>query len=145
MGTVVGISRAGRPALPTALKALKGTLRPSRVNESEPAVKPIKIGAPPADADELEQQIWRDLASAVNGLGVAASGDRKAFASMVHALRLADMAYQAGDIDGFCKLDARWEKWASHFGLTPATRAKVNRLAAPEKKKFDPLDEFTVR
>jgi hypothetical protein len=141
MGSVVGINRGGRPRLPTALKALKGTLAPSRENPLEPQLTPTRIGRAPAELSEDETVIWGALARAVNRLGVAVAGDLQAFEAMVCALAQAKLARRAGDLDGWAKADARWEKWASHFGLTPATRPKVNRLVDQAPKK-DPLSEF---
>lgn len=141
MGQVVGISRAGRPRLPTALKELKGTSSPSRENPAEPKVKATRIGAPPADLAPEHHAHWIALAQAVNKLGVACVGDLLPFRAMVEAFTLARAAAITKDVSEWAKADARFEKWASHFGITPATRPKVNRIA-PDKKKVDPLDEF---
>ena len=137
----VGLGKSGRPRKPTVLKLLAGTLRPDRLNAAEPQLAPTRIGRGPVELSDDERVIWGALARAVNRLGVATAGDLQAFESAVCSLAQAKAARRAGDLDGWAKADARWEKWASHFGLTPATRSKVNKLGGPEKKT-DKLSEF---
>ena len=141
MGNVVGINRGGRPRKPTALKELEGTARKDRANPAEPQVKATRIGAPPADLEQQHHATWAELARAVNKLGVACAGDMLPFRSLVEAYTAARNALGMGDIGEWAKADARFEKWASHFGITLATLPKVNRITVDEKKS-DPLDEF---
>ena len=66
MGSVIGITRAGRPSLPTATKELRGTLEKSRLNPDEPKLDPVKIGKPPKGLGPAAVDVWHELAPLVD-------------------------------------------------------------------------------
>jgi hypothetical protein len=120
---------------------LRGTIEKSRENPAEPRLEPCKLGKPPDALDRAAAAVWTELAPLVDSLKVATKADRPAFRALVLAVAGARAAYDDEELSLMAKLDARAEKWLSHFGLTPATRAKVNKLGGDVKPK-SPLDEF---
>ena len=138
-----GLGR-GRPALPTAMKAARGTLKPSRVNKGEPKVEAAKLPPPPRDWSAERQSAWAYLAKLIDPLRVAASSDVAAFRRLVicwsKAEELADQVDDF-DLDQWAKAERLVQGWLVHFGLSPVTRAKAVQLERA-KTEHDPLAEF---
>ena len=141
MGAALAAVGAGRPSLPAAVKRLKGTLRPSRESASAPSATPSRVTAPPPKLSKAEKEVWFELAPLVNGMGVISKADLPAFRALACSVAAVRAAYAARDYKLVCVLDPRAEKWLSHFGMTPATRAKVSVVQAPGSKG-SPTDEF---
>ena len=135
--------RGGHNAVPTAVKKLRGTAQPCRMNPREPQLEAVKVPAPPAGMVGDELQAWVDLAPQVDGLSVYTAADAVGFEALVGAL----VRYRrvARDPDSptkeFCAASNVLAARLTGFGLTPASRAKVNSLA-PRADEFDPDGEF---
>ena len=142
---------------PTALKILQGnpSKRKIRPEPSAPA------GAPPMPkrltAEPVAVAKWRELVPILLSMGVLTTGDGEALATLceVHAaaqsclleLRAGGVVMKT-DLGGvkpnpagplFRALVALQATLMGKFGLTPSSRT---RLAKPETKTADPLDEF---
>lgn len=132
----------GRPRLPDAVKAAKGTLQPCRVNKNQPQLEPVSVGEPPDRLPERMHSVWHELARQVDPMRVASASDLRAFELLVRAVALADETSDDPCAEVSDKVSASKAAltWLQHFGMTPASRAKVN--AAPPKPKADPLAEF---
>src|SRR5688572_18095041 len=81
---------AGRPTKPTQLKAVQGTLRPSRVNPSEPKPEPAVPTCPSWLPKEAKAE-WRRIVPQLERLGLLTLIDRAALAA-------------------YCQSYARWEE-----------------------------------
>jgi P27 family predicted phage terminase small subunit len=142
--------------LPTATKALRGTLRPDRTNPREP--KP-KVGAPPARRDlPAAVKVWYRrivkalpprVATVADGLALELGA--RAFSeydSAVNVIAERGLTYEAVTVSGAVMQRARpeaaiaanaWQRAArmlEGFGLTPASRSKVEAVPAPEEDGF---------
>lgn len=153
----------GRPRTPDALKKLKGTLQPCRVNKRAPKVDAKNLPPPPPYFSEGEKVAWRYLAKLIDPLRVAAPADVVAFEQLVISyaivaearaqLRESDRLTVVEETNAGSTEKARpelavllnFKKQLSvelaRFGLTPADRTKVS--ASAETPTADPLDEFT--
>jgi P27 family predicted phage terminase small subunit len=74
-----------RPRLPTAVKKLRGTLQPSRLNRAEPKPEP-GIPDPPPGLSEAALAIWPAIAAALGGMRVVAKSDAIALAGLCECL-----------------------------------------------------------
>lgn len=132
----------GNPRLPTAVKALRGTLQKARENGLEPKVVPIQVPAPPAHLTDLERQMWERLKPMVDSLGIMSEADLESFETLVRTradyelVRLQDPT----DFKSIREASKEVRSWLCEFGLTPASRAKVKQIAAPAGG--DDLSEF---
>src|SRR5215212_8700536 len=86
----------GNPRKLTALKELKGTLRPSRENGNEPRPNHSLI-EPPTRLSDQAKAAWRELAQIADGLGVLTEGDPAALEAMAGAL--ADLRAARASLD----------------------------------------------
>lgn len=151
----------GRPPKPTALKVLHGTARPDRVNANEP--KPEGFGKrPPAWLKGRARTHWGRIQPIVEGMRVSTDADPVALALLCDALaqyvQASDVLRTKGnnvelfDEDGRCieyrpRTEVRivadaWRRvnlMLQQFGLTPASRAKVQ---AAEAQEIDPVEAF---
>lgn len=77
----------GRNPVPTALKALKGTDRPDRVNANEPTPPAIEVGAaPPAWLkDRRARAYWRELVPILSDARMLAMTDTTALVILAKA------------------------------------------------------------
>lgn len=150
----------GRPRTPTALKALRGTLRADRANPNEPApdpgIPPLRRGA----AREVRREYER-LSSALEKLRVVTMADGLALELCASALaehraaldtvlekghtyivttETGSMEYRRPEVAIAADAWRRATQMLQQFGLTPASRGKVSgQVTTPE----DPLDAFT--
>jgi P27 family predicted phage terminase small subunit len=144
--------------LPTATKALRGTLRPDRSNLREP--KP-KLGAPPARRDlPTAVKVWYRrivralpprVATVADGLALELGARALAEYEQASAALADGFTYEAVTGNGAIMRRAKpeaaiaanaWQRAArllEAFGLTPASRSKVE--AAPE---LEPDDVFAA-
>lgn len=138
-----GLGR-GRPPLPSAVKAARGTTKACRVNQAEPKVVAAPMPAPPKGWSAARQSAWVYLAALVDPMRVAASSDVAAFRRMVicwaKAEELADQEAEF-DLDQWAKAERMVQGWLVHFGLSPVARAKATQLER-SKTEHDPLAEF---
>ncbi|MEI6226913.1 MAG: hypothetical protein WCS72_19405 [Deltaproteobacteria bacterium] len=131
----------GRPRLPDAVKAARGTLQPCRVNKHAPKADPVTIGEPPRHLMPDECDAWRELAEALNPMRVATCSDMLALEMAASAIATARRArFSADEFSDVVATNKAARAALADFGLTPSTRSKVS--AAPEAPKKDPLAEF---
>lgn len=149
----------GRLPQPTETLKLRGSDRPARARRAEPKGAP---GLPPRPTHVVgyAAECWDDLAAQLEAMRVVQRQDARMFEALCVAY---DDARRAQDAlkDGFSEqyLIAegvmgtkmrpevtvareawkRFEHFCVHFGLSPASRAKV-RAASPEKKPGGVLD-----
>ena len=149
----------GRPAKPTALKALQGTARPDRINPHEPQPPVIVEAHPPAWLKGRGRKAWRELAGMLGDMRILTVPDQPALSLLCDAygeyiearavVQREGMTYESKTMNGSIvrrrpeveiAADA-WRRTAAmlqQFGLTPSARAKVS--AAPEGVPDDPLE-----
>jgi len=153
--------KGGHNRLPTAIKALRGSLRADRVtNEPQPA--PLRARCP-SWLPPRAKKAWRYLAPRLIEQGVLRETDFVAFVMMLLHL---DLALQAAEVlarQGILVADpdhlgalrkhpaaqvfrdnsAAFGTWAARFGLTPADRGRVAVVAQEEEP--DPLRLFLLK
>lgn len=145
---------------PTAIKALRGTLRPDRMNRAEPTPV-VASGKPPAWLKGPARRNWLRLAPMLTRLGVLTEADEDMLAQLCTALaetvtctRVVETfgpTYETTNRLGERMVKARPEVamraearraallYAGRFGLTPADRG---RIVAQAEKDVDPFDVF---
>lgn len=153
---------AGRPALPTALKA-RGTLSPSKVNPLEPKLEP-HYPDPPAHLDEEERAAWLRFGADLEPMGVVTRADWAVLELLVttyvqgQRLRASIRAagggpvYQSGvllrarpEFAMLNEVDRKTVLLLSRFGLTPADRSRVSSPEASASPSENPEDEFAAK
>jgi len=92
------------PRKPTALKELKGTLRPCRENGDEPKPERILLD-PPKHLSARAKDAWRELAEIADRMGVLTEGDPVALEGMAGAL--ADLRAARAALDGPLEIKSR--------------------------------------
>jgi phage terminase small subunit len=132
----------GRPRIPTAIKALKGTLVKVRENSDEPRPRAVVVPAPPDTLSDLEKHFWSRLKAAVEPLNVFTPGDLEGFEAMVRVrARFETVANNPeSDVKDFLALSKDVAAWLTKFGLTPQARAGLKELAP--SSVTDDLDAF---
>lgn len=138
--------RTGRRPRPTALKILQGE-RPSRINDDE---MPSPAGAPdpPGDLDADVAATYRQLVELLAPTGVLTALDGLALIAFAHAVethrRAAELESAVGPLvrdehnqprvnpASRIRRDAGRDllRWASEFGMTPASRSQIARRLA---------------
>jgi len=146
------------PRVPTAVKALKGTLQPCRVNKNEPEPK---LGRPPMPRglSERAKAAWKDYAADMELMGVLTMADGKilhqlaqAFADWQEAVEFLDkngttyiVTKSAPDGSTFEDVkqypqvmhrndaDKRLRMLEKDCGLTPSDRSKVSATEQKEE------------
>jgi len=121
----------GRNMTPTAIQDAKGYFitHPER-KRSDAADTGRPLGAPPKHLTEGEAELWKEIKKDLLP-GVAKKSDRHSFETLV-TLKMKERAgiILAADRGQLITL-------YSHFGLTPASRAKVSVPAAPKSSLQD--------
>jgi len=132
----------GANRLPTALKEMKGTLRPSRENHDEPRLVAKRLPGPPKALPPDEAKVWRVLKKKIDALHVASVVDDIAFGMLVDAVYLHQKtkADPNATVHEKVKVQQAASKELGRWGLNPVDRARVVALETPEEE--DPLDEF---
>jgi P27 family predicted phage terminase small subunit len=151
----------GRKPKPTVIKELQGNPGRRPLPTNEPKFT-SGIGDVPGWLDARAREVWELVASELGGLGMLQRVDSASLASYCQAVSMAEKAQ--GEVDEYgltlSKSDQNGnelryknpavgilkdsmlliQKFASEFGITPASRGRVK---APEaKKEDDPLEEF---
>ena len=149
------------PRVPTAVKALKGTLQPCRVNKNEPEPK---IGRPPMPRglSERAKAAWKDYAADMELMGVLTMADGKilhqlaqAFADWQEAVEFLDKngttyivtksAPDGTTFEDFKQYpqvmhrndaDKRLRMLEKDCGLTPSDRSKVSATEQKEESAW---------
>lgn len=147
----------GRSALPTNLKILKGTIRPSRMNPNEPKPKP-EIPDPPTNLSPLALEKWHDITPVLFDLGLLSRADRDMLVLYCEEYARYRDAQDVIEREGMFittekgnviqhpavgvvhKAIALMHKILVEFGMTPAARAKVSAAKKPDEA--DPFAEF---
>ena len=145
--------RGGRNAKPTSLKLLQGTARPDRVNANEPKPSAASLAVPPG-LDTYGRQAWKRWAPMLTQLGVLTEADVDVLALACdcysqwrrasRAIRKIDPASEA-----YRKVAVSVEKardqlrmLAGEFGMTPASRSRLQVSAPEEVDEFEKLFGF---
>jgi P27 family predicted phage terminase small subunit len=148
------------------VKALRGTLRPSRVNPHEPVAVPLSRAPRPPDwLDPAGMVAWRRLCAVLLPMRCLCSGDLDLLAVLADQLSSYEAAarflrekgaqsFVLLDGDGSPKGVQPWpeikirsaaaaeiRRLAEHFGLSPASRSRVSAATVPEADE-DPFAEF---
>lgn len=151
---------AGRPPKPDAVKAQKGTLRPSR--KLEPSMSPAVLESfemAPADLPETGQQEWTRVMNQLQPLKVLTPADLSILKSYCRHVATMDKAAEKLDTEGhtilmtnkgggsyeikspwvsiYNEASDRAAKLGAQFGFTPSSRT---RIVVPSKDK--PKDGF---
>lgn len=154
--------RSGRRPIPTALKALRGTLKACRVNEDEP--QPDRgIPDPPADFDRTQRRRWRERAAELDAIGVLTVADGAALGALVIADVRVSRANRHVNREGAVIVVAgvpRRNPWAIElhqakqlvrlmcveFGITPSSRTNTSASkAAPPAAAQTPREHAKSR
>lgn len=137
----------GRKPTPTNLKVLNGESRPSRINKREPKHAPGAPGCPSWLPAEGKAE-WRRIVPDLDRLGMLAKVDRAAlaaycqqWATLVQAQKEIDKRGLLVEGDGRIVKNpavlaakdaaAAVRLFASEFGLTPSSRARMEAPVAP--------------
>lgn len=146
--------RGGHNRKPTALKVIQGTTRPDRVSENEPA--PVVLTSapnPPAHLDRFGKQAWRDLAPALQRLGLLTEVDLIGLALVCDAYsqwrRASKVLYTMDPLDERYRSVAVSVERArndlrlagNEFGLSPASRSRLS-VAPAEGREESVLDKL---
>lgn len=153
-------SKNGPKALPTAMKILKGTDQPCRINKKEPKLA-VERSLVPEWLSERGQEAYRQLSDVLVSMNVLTKADRMALELLCDAYAdyreakdylkgkgtttyetatesgVIFRAYpQVGMVSDAYK---RIRSMMTEFGLTPASRSKVSAQGEEQK---DPLGEY---
>lgn len=152
----IGNRGGGRPRLPTAVKAMRGTLRPDREPKDEPKPAPSSATAPPSLL-AAERRVWNETAPILIANGLLTEADRETLArycaAMVEWRNARRMIRKTGGpvivVNGvqqrnqWVKLRDEAQKTlneiAREFGMTPASRPKLGRAARGAGEDPPPL------
>jgi P27 family predicted phage terminase small subunit len=143
-------STAGRKKLPTALKMLKGTDQPCRLNKSEPKPEATKIRAPTGLSPQAKKH-WRSISKELIAAGIIVNTDTNSFTVLCETyaqwidttaqLNVEGVVIQ--NEKGFPMLNPAFN--ASHklalllrtlfveFGMTPSSRTNIVSTKADDK------------
>jgi len=146
----------GRPIKPTALKLVQGTARPGRLNTHEPQYPIADDLTPPAGLSEKAKAHWALIAEQLKEAGVLTRIDRDALCGYCESYTQwqeaqAHIAKNGALIKnpktGFPeqsplifiaeKAFKQWLSLAREFGLSPASRARIQ--AAPKQEDENPF------
>lgn len=148
----------GRKPLPTAIKELKGTLRPCRTNPFEP--KPnTEIGDPPDYMSDRAKEIWHRVVTFLPK-GVVTACDQGVLETYCNFCAQREILQQLVDKSGatasatevaaafnaLVKCEQVIAKSGSELGLTPSARSKVAQgfgdAADPDNDTLDLFGEL---
>jgi P27 family predicted phage terminase small subunit len=153
-------SKHGPKSEPTAMKVLKGTARPDRVNKKEPKLS-VERPLVPKWLSEQAKDSYRELSEILVGMAVLTKADRTALEMLCDAygeyrqarayIQEHGLTYETTGKDGTTMYRAypqvaiasdaykRIRSMMTEFGLTPASRSKV---AAQGEEQEDPLAKY---
>jgi len=121
--------KGGHNRKPTRQKALEGTLRADRSRKNEPRAASVTVPAAPRRLPAGERAVWSQLAAEVEALGVFTLSDRTAFELLARTVALAKTAGPEMAPTARVRLLQVASGLLAAFGLTPASRGRVE--AAP--------------
>ena len=146
--------KSGPRHLPTATKALNGTLRADRANPDEPAIAAlVEIPKAPSYLSAMAKRFWTRTAGVLVGMGVLTEADLpglEAYSSIYARWRAAEAHLKKsmttmGGAKGTVEMLSVYSRvsreclkemksWMVEFGLTPSSRSRirVEKKAAPE-------------
>ncbi len=151
------MGRRGPPALPSALKRARGTLRADRGSPAEPRGR-VGVPDPPRGLDTRERDEWDALGARLAAMGVLQREQGDALELLVRAkvryLRLAAKVREMGEVLADAKGDlyrnphaiamekaeVEFRRLLLEFGLTPAAATRVRADA-----ERDAGDDATAR
>lgn len=145
------MARGGNNRLPTNLKVLKGTARPSRENKAEPK---MPAGAPecPEHLDEEAKREWFRVVPSLVGASILTRVDHAALAAYCQNVsrwikaerQIAEEGITFTGDNGMIRRhpavgiahDAMMaiKAFACEYGLTPVSRARVSPVGTDDKK-----------
>lgn len=152
--------RGGWNRKPTALKVLQGTARPDRLPENEPKPRPI-APALPRGLSSAARRLWRELAPKLEKLGLLTETDGPLFEALCEAWaryqearrRYRRVIRAVDPVNGMTtirkaevsveKAEAALRMLAAEFGLTPASRGRLDVAAEPSED--DAFEAFLSR
>lgn len=151
------MGRRGPLPKPTALRRLEGNPAKRALPKDEPT-PPVALPTAPRWLDAGARAEWRRLGKLLLAQHLVTEQDRTLFAShcdawsrFCRANRNLAKSGEVVTVGGYQQKsawltvrDAAWkelEKTAQHFGLSPASRARLH-VAAPEEPKVDPFQAF---
>jgi phage terminase small subunit len=119
----------GRPRKPSSIRHLEG----NRSRTDIPPDMPLQ-GLPelPEELREKAAEHFRFVSGELGAIGVVKRLDTPALAILADLYAMYWECSRNGDVDGACKVVAKWSALAGKFGLTPADRAKI--MATPIEK-----------
>lgn len=127
----------GRPRKPSAIRELEG-------NRSRTAIPPdLPLQGVPECPPQLQGRAkthFNFVAAELSSIGVTKRLDTEALAVLADLWRHYWQCSDEGDVDGLCKVVAKWSALAGKFGLTPADRAKL--MAAPAEKADETEERY---
>jgi len=155
------MARSGRPPLPTGIKALQGTLRPSRERERAPLVLPAGVPECPEHLDGHARDAWTLLAGQLAEVGVLSRIDGAALECLCTLWARAREADELIETEGMIiqtpfgpkkhpaliisdKSWAQFRQYAIEFGITPVARMRM-RGAGKEPTDTAAADIFGIK
>lgn len=112
--------------LPTAVLKMRGSwLAKSRVKQGEPmpeVATPEKTPRVAANPDASE--LWDEVVPQMEAMGILTRYDRRAVEALCMTYA---MAYSESDPDRALKYMEATRRWFEHFGMTPASRARLRK------------------
>lgn len=143
--------RTGPAPKPTAVRRAEGTVGRGASGRNKREPKPeVRIPTPPDELSDDAQDVWRRLGRHLAAQGLITALDEAAFAALCDAyaafLRCIvkvhgqlvpnpDRKAAAGEFDKFRKL-------LPEFGLTPASRTRVEAAVDADEGAGDGIDSF---
>lgn len=145
------------PRKPTALKLVQGTTRPDRMMKNEPQPD-IAIPPAPHHLSAHAREEWNRMSPLLEDMGLIAEADRVAFSMYCQAwgdhVKAEYMIRKHGHVEKTTNgnvIQSPWvgisnkakliaHKFLVEFGLTPASRSKVN--STPKETKKDSKERF---
>lgn len=142
----------GRPRKPTHLKVLHGTYRPDRAPKNEPQPEPSTPSCPTWLHPEAKRE-WRRIVPHLEKLGLLTQVDRTALAAYcqlyarwweaeraikAHGLtQVTESGYvaQRPEVGIANSALKQMRAYLSEFGLSPASRSRIDAPTAPEKPR----------
>jgi phage terminase small subunit len=127
----------GRPRKPSAIRDLEG-------NRSRTAIPPdMPLSGFPECPERLQgsaREHFNFVSAELSAIGVTKRIDTDALAILADLWRHYWQCSSEGDVDGLCKVVAKWSALAGKFGLTPADRAKI--MSGHEEKTDEIEDRY---
>jgi len=150
---------AGRKPVPTALKIVKGTDQPCRVNGNEPTPKTDNIIMPP-ELSEMAKQHWQQICGQLQEAMIMTNIDVPALMLYCEAFATwrdaTDKIQSTGAVvkgkDGYPvrspylfvaqKAFDQMKSMLTEFGMTPSSRTRVSTAQGSSENPDDPWAQF---